>query len=52
MTHTNTLQDRVGLRAPLWFAAVTLLGFGLLYSLAGTALGRMLFPAAATGSMI
>lgn len=49
---TQPLQEHVGLRAPLLFAALVLLGFGLLYSLAGTALGRMLFPAAATGSLI
>ena len=53
MTNTTTqLQDHVGLRAPLLFAAVILLGFGLSYSLAGAALGRVLFPAAATGSTI
>lgn len=49
---TQPLQEHVGLRAPLLLAALVLLGFGLLYSLAGTALGRMLFPAAATGSLI
>ena len=53
MTNTTTqLQDHVGLRAPLLFAAVILLGFGLSYSLAGAALGRVLFPASATGSTI
>jgi K+-transporting ATPase ATPase C chain len=52
MSTTTHLQDRIGLRAPLLFAGVILIGFGLLYSLAGTALGRMLFPATATGSMI
>ena len=53
MTITTTqLQDHVGLRAPLRFAAVILLGFGLSYSLAGATLGRVLFPAAATGSTI
>lgn len=46
------LQDDVGLRAPLLFATVILVVFGLLYSLAGTALGRLLFPATATGSII
>ena len=51
-TTTIPLQDHVGLRAPLLFAAVILLGFGLSYSLAGAALGRVLFPAAATGSTI
>lgn len=51
--HASTLplQEHVGLRAPLLFAATALLGFGLLYSLAGTALGRMLFPSMATGSI-
>lgn len=53
MTITTTqLQDHVGLRAPLLFAAVILLGFGLSYSLVGATLGRALFPAAATGSTI
>lgn len=51
-TSTHQLQDQVGLRAPLLFAAVILLGFGLSYSLVGATLGRMLFPAAATGSTI
>ena len=51
-TTTMPLQDHVGLRAPLLFAAVILLGFGLSYSLAGAALGRVLFPASATGSTI
>lgn len=51
-TTTTPLQDHVGLRAPLLFAAIILLGFGLSYSLAGAALGRVLFPAAATGSTI
>lgn len=52
MTHANALQDRIGLRTPLLFAGIVLIGCGLLYSLAGTALGRVLFPAAATGSTI
>lgn len=52
MTTTTHLQDHVGLRAPLVFAAIILLGFGLSYSLAGAALGRVLFPADATGSAI
>ena len=33
-------------------ALLALLGFGLLYSLAGTGLGRLLFPQQATGSLI
>ena len=49
---TQALQERIGLRAPLLFAAVILVVFGLLYSLAGTALGRMLFPTQATGSLV
>src|SRR6476661_8339718 len=48
----TALQDRVGMRAPMVFAGVILVGFGLLYSLAGTALGRVLFPANAAGSVI
>ncbi|MGH8080872.1 MAG: potassium-transporting ATPase subunit KdpC [Lysobacter sp.] len=48
----TTINDRVTLRAPLLFAAVSLLGFGLLYSLAGTALGRVAFPSQALGSII
>lgn len=51
-TTTTQLQDHVGLRAPLLFAAIILLGFGLSYSLVGATLGRALFPAAATGSTI
>jgi K+-transporting ATPase ATPase C chain len=51
-TQAASIDDRIGLRAPLLFAAVALLGFGLLYSLAGTALGRVAFPWQATGSII
>ncbi|WP_062358477.1 potassium-transporting ATPase subunit KdpC [Pseudoxanthomonas mexicana] len=39
-------------RASLMLALVTLLGFGLLYSLAATGIGGLLFPAQATGSLI
>jgi len=39
-------------RASLMLALVTLLGFGLLYSLAGAGLGRVLFPYQATGSLV
>lgn len=49
---TFTIDDRISLRAPVWLAVLVLLGFGLLYSLVGTALGRLLFPWQATGSMI
>ncbi|MGH8060408.1 MAG: potassium-transporting ATPase subunit KdpC [Pseudoxanthomonas sp.] len=46
------LQDQGALRGALAFAFVILLGMGLLYSLAGTALGRGLFPQQATGSIV
>ncbi|HEY5803109.1 MAG TPA: potassium-transporting ATPase subunit KdpC [Lysobacter sp.] len=46
------LEDHGSLRAALVFTAVILLGFGLLYSLAGAALGRVLFPHQATGSIV
>lgn len=52
MNQNTTLQDNVGLRAPLLFAITILLLFGLLYSLLGASLGRMLFPAQAQGSLI
>ncbi|HEU4664514.1 MAG TPA: potassium-transporting ATPase subunit KdpC [Dokdonella sp.] len=45
-------DDRVSWRAAFVLAAVVLVGYGFLYSLAGTALGRMLFPHAATGSLL
>lgn len=45
------LQDQGVLRAALAFAFVVLLGMGLLYSLTGTAIGRVLFPQQATGSI-
>jgi K+-transporting ATPase ATPase C chain len=51
-THNPQLQDHGGLRASLVFAFVILLGMGLLYSLAGTAIGRSLFPKQATGSIV
>ncbi|MBT2749492.1 MULTISPECIES: potassium-transporting ATPase subunit KdpC [unclassified Lysobacter] len=51
-TQAASIDDRIALRTPLLFAAVALLGFGLLYSLAGTALGRVAFPWQATGSII
>lgn len=45
------VDDRIAPRAPLLFALLVLLGFGLLYSLVGTALGRLAFPWQATGSL-
>lgn len=52
VTHNPQLHDGGVLRASLAFAAVILLGMGLLYSLTGTALGRGLFPQQATGSIV
>lgn len=46
------LQERVGLRAPILFAGVILLTFGFTYSLLGTTLGALLFPAQAAGSLV
>ncbi|MEO6102072.1 MAG: potassium-transporting ATPase subunit KdpC [Pseudoxanthomonas sp.] len=46
------LQHDTNLRAAVAFAFVILLGMGLLYSLAATALGRGLFPQQATGSIL
>lgn len=45
------IDDRSTLRASVGFAAVILIGFGFLYSLAGTGIGRVLFPHQATGSL-
>lgn len=57
--HSQPLHDQTaaithhgGLRAALAFSLITLAGFGLLYSLAGAGLGRTLFPAEATGSLV
>lgn len=52
MNSSNQFDERVSWRAAGGFAAVTLLGFGLLYSVAGTGLGRVLFPLQAQGSLI
>lgn len=52
MNASTPVFPRSTLRAPLMLTAVTLLGFGLLYSLACTGLGRVLFPHQATGSVI
>lgn len=48
----STSRPRGLLRAACGLAAVTLLGFGLLYSLAATTLDGLLFPAQAQGSLI
>jgi len=53
MTPTSVPSATPGaLRPSLMLAAVSLLGFGLLYSLAGTGVGRALFPEQATGSLV
>jgi len=52
MSNQIILDDKGSLRASLTFAFVILLGMGLLYSLAGTAIGRSLFPQQATGSLV
>ncbi len=49
--NTSTASPNVW-RASLVLALVTLFGFGLLYSLAGTGLGSVLFPHQAGGSLI
>jgi len=48
----RVVDDRATLRASVGFAAVILIGFGFLYSLAGTGIGRVLFPHQATGSLL
>ena len=52
VAETTALEDRSPLRASLVFSSVILLGFGLSYSLAGAALGRLLFPHQAGGSIV
>jgi K+-transporting ATPase ATPase C chain len=52
MNTATSIDDRVSLRASVLFTGVILVGFGLLYSLAGAGLGRVLFPAQATGSLL
>lgn len=51
-TSFQSLDDGRVVRGSIALAVVTLMGAGLLYSLAGTGLGRALFPAQATGSVI
>ena len=52
MNTQSGFQDQGVFRASMALAFVILLGMGLLYSLAGTALGRVLFPHQATGSIV
>ena len=51
-TSQLAFDDRPSLRAALVFTVFVLLGCGLLYELAGTAIGRVLFPHQAQGSLI
>lgn len=51
-TNESTVDERVPLRAPLLFVPFVLLGCGLLYSVTGASLGRVLFPHSATGSLV
>ena len=51
-SNAREIDDRSTLRASVGFAAVILIGFGFLYSLAGTGIGRVLFPHQATGSLV
>lgn len=51
-TTLHAIDDHPTLRASLGFSAVVLFGFGLLYSLAGAGIGRVLFPHQATGSLV
>lgn len=52
MNTQSGFHDHGIFRASIAFAFVILLGMGLLYSLAGTALGRALFPQQAAGSIV
>ena len=52
IAYNTQLYDRGALRASLGFAVVILFGMGLLYSLAGTAIGGSLFPQQATGRIV
>ena len=51
-TTALSIDDRSSLRAAIVFALIVLFGYGLLYELAGTALGRLLFPHQAQGSLV
>jgi len=50
--HPTAVSDQGLLRGAIGLAIVSLLGFGLLYPLAGVGLGQALFPQTANGSLI
>lgn len=52
VSNPQLTNDAGGLRASIALALIALLVMGLLYSLAGTGLGRLLFPQQATGSIV
>lgn len=52
MAATASLDEGSTLRASLVLTVLILAGFGFLYSLAGAALGRVVFPHQATGSLV
>lgn len=51
-TTSQPVADQGALRGAIGLTIVSLLGFGLLYSLAGVGIGQALFPAAANGSLV
>lgn len=52
MDTPNMTHHAAPVRAVVGFSLLSLLGFGLAYSLAGAGLGRALFPYAARGSLV
>ena len=53
MNTSALVSERVSRWRPAFVLAIFVLaGFGFAYSIAGAALGRMLFPHAATGSLV
>lgn len=49
---STTVYDKGLIRGSIGLAIIALVGFGLLYPLAGVGLGQTLFPSAANGSLI